>query len=92
MNIDYFYYLIKGQTLAKVGIVLDRTRVFQHGQLYSGASRVKQRESLKFLLPPKTDTVHNVVQQRLIDREEIEEAQHLWDAEARDNCGILFYI
>ena len=80
----------QGQTMEKVGIVLNKSRAFSHGQLYVAASRVKRRAALKFLLPSGMSTVDNVVQQRLIDQEEIDLAKSGWKAE-KDNCN-YFYI
>jgi hypothetical protein len=80
----------QGQTMERVGIALDRSRPFAHGQLYVGVSRVRTRESLKLLLPPKMDSVNNVVQQRIVGQDDVDYARAEWTKE-KTNCIICFF-
>ena len=73
-----------------MGIILQREQCFQHGQLYVAASRVKQRENLRFLLPQRRDRVRNVVQHRLIDSEDLDEARNSWDSKTEKDCILIF--
>jgi hypothetical protein len=45
----------QGQTLDRVGLQLDRTQCFAHGQLYTGVSRVKDWDSLRVKLDEEDD-------------------------------------
>ncbi len=60
----------QGQTLQKVGLDL-RNDVFAHGQLYVALGRVRNRDSIKVLVPPKrviegTAAVANIVYPELL--------------------------
>lgn len=81
----------QGQTMERVGIALDRSRPFAHGQLYVGISRVRARESLRLLLPPGMDSVNNVVQQRIVGQDDVDYAREDWNRE-RNNCNYFFNI
>jgi len=62
---------------------MNKSRAFSHGQPYVSTSRVKDGANIRFLLPHGQVFLYNVVQQRLIDREEIDNAAKLW-AEQKD--------
>lgn len=61
----------QGQTLAKVGLYLERN-VFSHGQLYVAVSRVKSKKGLKVLCCDKdgnyTNSTTNVVYHEVLHR------------------------
>ena len=63
-----------GQTLSRVGLALDSTQCFAHGQLYVGCSRVCRADSLRFLMRSDTDNkITNCVQRRLLDKYDIDQ-------------------
>ena len=76
MQLIYIYCVVTGQTLEKVGVVLDHVSCFAHGQLYVAASRVRRSDCIRFLLHPKSKgTTRNVVQRAMIPKEEQAEAK-----------------
>lgn len=40
-------FLLSGQTLERVGLLLDRSQLFSHGQLYVAFSRVKFSKAIR---------------------------------------------
>jgi ATP-dependent exoDNAse (exonuclease V) alpha subunit len=79
----------QGQTLERVGIVLDKTQCFSHGQAYVAVSRGKNRQSTKILLPNKITNMVNVVQKRIVGEDDYQFSKSEWEREAK-NCN--FYI
>ena len=65
--------------MEKVGLKLDQHECFSHGQLYVGASRVRQDENLRILPPRRTNKVNNVVQKRMLDNEDIEDGKRAYE-------------
>ncbi|KAL3108762.1 hypothetical protein niasHT_019249 [Heterodera trifolii] len=61
----------QGQTLARVGVLLDHSQCFSHGQLYVALSRVKDEADIKICTKNKQLKVKNVVMQELLDAEDI---------------------
>uniref|UniRef100_A0A914H7G4 ATP-dependent DNA helicase n=1 Tax=Globodera rostochiensis TaxID=31243 RepID=A0A914H7G4_GLORO len=57
----------QGQTLSHVGILLDRSQCFAHGQLYVALSRVRQAENIKVCTKRPDRLVKNIVMTDLLD-------------------------
>uniref|UniRef100_A0A914GSI1 ATP-dependent DNA helicase n=1 Tax=Globodera rostochiensis TaxID=31243 RepID=A0A914GSI1_GLORO len=57
----------QGQTLTHVGILLDRSQCFAHGQLYVALSRVRQAENIKVCTKRPDRLVKNIVMTDLLD-------------------------
>uniref|UniRef100_A0A183BTU6 ATP-dependent DNA helicase n=1 Tax=Globodera pallida TaxID=36090 RepID=A0A183BTU6_GLOPA len=57
----------QGQTLSHVGVLLDRSRCFSHGQLYVALSRVRQAQNIKVCTKRADRLVQNIVITELLD-------------------------
>uniref|UniRef100_A0A914H714 ATP-dependent DNA helicase n=1 Tax=Globodera rostochiensis TaxID=31243 RepID=A0A914H714_GLORO len=57
----------QGQTLSHVGILLDQSQCFSHGQLYVALSRVRQAENIKVCTKRPDRLVKNIVMTDLLD-------------------------
>uniref|UniRef100_A0A183CEF9 ATP-dependent DNA helicase n=1 Tax=Globodera pallida TaxID=36090 RepID=A0A183CEF9_GLOPA len=62
----------QGQTLSHVGILLDRSQCFAHGQLYVALSRVRQAENIKVCTKRPDRLVKNIVMTDLLDPVDLE--------------------
>ena len=87
---------VLGQTLSRVGLALESTQCFAHGQLYVACSRVRTGDSLRILMRQDTDDkVTNCVQRRLLDKYDIdkgrESLQRLGIISAGFLCMFTFY-
>ena len=56
----------QGQTLSHVGVLLDDTPCFGHGQLYVAASRASDPAGIHFLVPPGSVTRNVVYREALL--------------------------
>uniref|UniRef100_A0A914H4I5 ATP-dependent DNA helicase n=1 Tax=Globodera rostochiensis TaxID=31243 RepID=A0A914H4I5_GLORO len=65
----------QGQTLSRVGVLLDKSSCFSHGQLYVALSRVKDEAGIRICTKQPNFKVKNVVMQELLDTEDMENAQ-----------------
>ncbi|KAL3092094.1 hypothetical protein niasHT_022000 [Heterodera trifolii] len=64
----------QGQTLARVGVLLDTSQCFAHGQLYVALSRVRDSDNIRVCTTRSDLHVKNVVIRELLDEEEEEMA------------------
>ncbi|KAL3092867.1 hypothetical protein niasHT_030056 [Heterodera trifolii] len=64
----------QGQTLARVGVLLDTSQCFAHGQLYVALSRVRDSDNIRVCTTRSDLLVKNVVIRELLDEEEEEMA------------------
>ncbi|KAL3096906.1 hypothetical protein niasHT_028962 [Heterodera trifolii] len=64
----------QGQTLARVGVLLDTSQCFSHGQLYVALSRVRDSDNIRVCTTRSDLRVKNVVIRELLDEEEEEVA------------------
>ncbi|KAL3075367.1 hypothetical protein niasHT_033597 [Heterodera trifolii] len=64
----------QGQTLARVGVLLDTSQCFAHGQLYVALSRVRDSDNIRVCTTRSDRCVKNVVIRELLDEEEEEMA------------------
>ena len=70
MTLDYF----KGQTLRRVGVILDKSSCFSHGQFYVALTRVKCWQDIRILVMNLKDrTTINIVDRSMLDKEDIDE-------------------
>ncbi|KAL3068642.1 hypothetical protein niasHS_016746 [Heterodera schachtii] len=67
----------QGQTLQRVGVLLDQSQCFSHGQLYVALSRVKDEADIRICTKHLHHKVKNVVMQELLDPQDIENVQNM---------------
>ncbi|KAL3072091.1 hypothetical protein niasHT_036318 [Heterodera trifolii] len=60
----------QGQTLARVGVLLDSAQCFSHGQLYVALSRVRDANTIRVCTTRSDRRVKNVVMRELLDEED----------------------
>ncbi|KAL3073431.1 hypothetical protein niasHT_038569 [Heterodera trifolii] len=60
----------QGQTLARVGVLLDTSQCFSHGQLYVALSRVRDSDNIRVCTTRSDHRVKNVVIRELLDEDE----------------------
>uniref|UniRef100_A0A183BU32 ATP-dependent DNA helicase n=1 Tax=Globodera pallida TaxID=36090 RepID=A0A183BU32_GLOPA len=64
----------QGQTLTHVGVLLDKSQCFSHGQLYTALSRVRDSANIRVCTKRADRRVRNVVMTELLDKEDLESA------------------
>uniref|UniRef100_A0A183BNP0 ATP-dependent DNA helicase n=1 Tax=Globodera pallida TaxID=36090 RepID=A0A183BNP0_GLOPA len=74
----------QGQTLTHVGVLLDKSQCFSHGQLYTALSRVRDSANIRVCTKRADRRIRNVVMTELLDKEDLESAPEV-DANDPDN-------
>ena len=69
---------IKGQTLDKVGLYLEHSPCFAHGQFYTAMSRVRHRDNIRVCTKERRQQVKDVVYQDIVDKEDIDMATEFY--------------
>ncbi|KAL3088235.1 hypothetical protein niasHS_009532 [Heterodera schachtii] len=64
----------QGQTLSHVGVLLDKSQCFSHGQLYTALSRVREDTNIRVCTKNTGRRVKNIVMLELLDKEDLDTA------------------
>ncbi|KAL3096458.1 hypothetical protein niasHS_004420 [Heterodera schachtii] len=64
----------QGQTLSHVGVLLDKSQCFSHGQLYTALSRVREDANIRVCTKNTGRRVKNIVMLELLDKEDLDTA------------------
>uniref|UniRef100_A0A914HUX2 RING-type domain-containing protein n=1 Tax=Globodera rostochiensis TaxID=31243 RepID=A0A914HUX2_GLORO len=62
----------QGQTLTHVGVLLDKSQCFSHGQSYTALSRVRDSANIRVCTKRADRRIRNVVMTELLDKEDLE--------------------
>ncbi|KAL3106584.1 hypothetical protein niasHT_018226 [Heterodera trifolii] len=62
------------QTLSHVGVLLDKSQCFSHGQLYTALSRVREDTNIRVCTKNTGRRVKNIVMLELLDKEDLDTA------------------
>ncbi|KAL3121183.1 hypothetical protein niasHT_006212 [Heterodera trifolii] len=62
----------QGQTLSHVGVLLDKSQCFSHGQLYTALSRVREDTNIRVCTKNTGRRVKNIVMLELLDKEDLD--------------------
>uniref|UniRef100_A0A914GRB9 ATP-dependent DNA helicase n=1 Tax=Globodera rostochiensis TaxID=31243 RepID=A0A914GRB9_GLORO len=64
----------QGQTLSRVGLLLDNAQCFSHGQLYVALSRVQNASHIRVCTKSNKQSIKNIVMQELLDDTDLQTA------------------